>query len=317
MPDAAPPASHPLPPILLARSVNLLAGSSGAGKTALLAFLARQLRDGHGVLSAPAPSAPPFQAYIGGADKSWEHSSSKWFGLEGVELPHYALSDDRTFQKRRLRTKTDRIAILHECLCKVAPNATSFPRGSVVYLDPGTLFLGGNLLDYDACAVACAEIRELCQQMGDLCLVATVHAGKVKSDKKQGYARLQDQILGSAGLFGYSDTQMFLASPQEMRAKTATFLWSPHHAQEEVFQLGRGKTGRFLSVEDTELEAASWIVKVLALAPESALQFVDLLKEAIDRNLSKSSLHRLLDREIEAGRVRKVGHGKYALARKQ
>lgn len=315
-PVVAPPGVHPLEPIFLARSVNLLAGTSGAGKTALLALLSRLFHARADVFTAGAPPRPVYQAYVG-VDKSWEQSSRRWFALEGMhELPHYSLADDKKFQKRRLRTKTDRIAILEECLAKVSPNASTFPPGSVVYLDSGALFLGGNLLDYDACAVACMEVRELCQKVGDIALIATVHGSKIKADKKQGYARLQDHILGSAALYGYTDTQLYIASAEELRAKSATFLWAPHHGQQETFSLLRDPQGRYLSHEVSADVEASWIVSELAKAPGAELQFAALIRSAIDRGLSRATLARQLAREIGAGRVRKDRHGTYRLAGK-
>ena len=307
-------APGPLEPVLLAGSVNLLAGTSGVGKTAFLALLAKLLSHQAPVFGvAPSLPQPPYQAYIG-ANRSWTHSSSKWFALEGLQsLKHYSLVDDTTFKKRRMRTKADRLAILEECLAKVAP-AAGFPAGALVYVDSLALFLGGNLLDADATAVALLEVRELCQRLNHVALIGTMDASKPKADKKQGYARLQDHILGSTSLYTYSDTQMFLASPEELKTKHYTFLWAPHHSKSRTFQVSRDDAGRFLSEEISADVAACWIVGVLANAGLDGLQFIDLFKHAVERDLSRKTLQRQLDREIEAGRVRKVGHGRYALA---
>lgn len=301
----------PLEPVLLAGSVNLLAGTSGVGKTAFLAFLAKQLQHQAPVFGVePSLSSPPYQAYIG-TNRSWKHSSSKWFNLEGVTLPHYSLVDDAAFKKRRMRGKADRLAVLTECLHKVSPDGKSFPPGALVYVDSLALFLGGNLLDSDAVAVALLEVRELCQDLGHVSLIGTMDASKPKSDKKQGYARLQDHILGSTSLYTYSDTQMFLAAPEELKTKTYTFLWAPHHSKPRTLALSRDDAGRFLSEETTAIVAASWIVGALAGGP---LRFVELFKLAVERDLSRKTLQRQLDLEIDSGRVRKVSHGTYGLA---
>lgn len=295
--------------------MNLFAGASGVGKTAFLAMLAKQLRHHAPVLGvAPSLPHPPYQAYVG-VNRSWKHSSSKWFNLENLQtLPHYSLVDDKSFKKRRMRGKADRLAVLGECLAKVSPDGKTFPPGALVYVDSFSLFLGGSLMDSDAVAVALMEVRELCHDMGDVALIGTVDASKAKADKKQGYARLQDHILGSAALFTFSDTQMFLASPEELKTKTYTFLWAPHHCKPKTFQLSRDDAGRFLSEETTAEVAASWIIGVLANAEGHALQFVDLFRAAVERDLSRKTLQRQLDAEVAAGRVRKIGHGRYALA---
>jgi len=312
--SAHTPALGPLEPVLLAGSVNLLAGTSGVGKTAFLALLAKLLSHQAPVFGvAPTLPSPPYQAYIG-TNRSWVHSSAKWFALEGLQgLKHYSLVDDKVFKKRRMRTKADRLAILEECLAKVSPKG-GFPTGSLVYVDSLSLFLGGNLLDADSTAVALLEVRELCQQHNEVAIIGTMDASKPKADKKQGYARLQDHILGSTSLYTYSDTQMFLAAPEELKTKTYTFLWAPHHSKAKTFSVSRDDAGRFLSEEVSEMVAACWIVGVLANAGTDGLQFTDLFKAALERDFSKSTLHRQLAAEIEAGRVRKIGHGRYAIA---
>jgi len=171
--SAHTPALGPLEPVLLAGSVNLLAGTSGVGKTAFLALLAKLLSHQAPVFGvAPTLPSPPYQAYIG-TNRSWVHSSAKWFALEGLQgLKHYSLVDDKVFKKRRMRTKADRLAILEECLAKVSPKG-GFPTGSLVYVDSLSLFLGGNLLDADSTAVALLEVRELCQQHNEVAVRAT------------------------------------------------------------------------------------------------------------------------------------------------
>lgn len=315
-PPAAAPG--PLDPVFLGGSINLLAGSSGAGKTAMLAYMARCFLSGSSVFGLQ-PERIPYLAYIG-VDKSWVGSSSKWFSLENVKLKHYCLPDDKAFQKRRLRPKNDRTTIFHECLAKVAPDSNGFAPGSLVFVDPIALFLGGNLMDYDATAVACMELRAAAQEMGNVCIVGTVHGGKMKSDKKQGYARLQDHILGTAAQHGYSDTQMYLASAEELKSKTATFLLAPHHCKPQTFQFGRDEQGRYLlesgacSPGTTSGEVAfGWLHKALGEAPERTLDSGTIFKAAVDQDISRRTLFRLLTQELSAGRIAKVRHGVYQL----
>lgn len=306
----------PLEPIFFAGSINLLAGSSGVGKTALLAYLARLLHV-RAPLFGVQPESTPYLAYIG-LDKSWEHSSSRWFALEGLPIRHYCLADDPAFKMRRLRAKNDRITIFHECMAKVTPNGKTFPPGALVLFDPIALFLGGNLLDYDTCAVAAMELREVCEAMGLVTILGTVHGGKMKTDKQQGYVRLQDHILGSAALYGYTDTQLYLAGPEELKTKTAVLHVAPHHCKATSYFLGREADGRFVFAGAPEMlatPAPSWIVKVLAEAPDTTLEFAELLLEAADRDCNRKRLQRLLLQEIAVGRVERVGRGKYRITR--
>lgn len=302
-PSLSSPRPDPIEKILLANSVNLLAGAPGVGKTALIAWLLTRFRDTlpiFGYLPCPIPRI----AFIG-ADRSWENSTRFWFEAAGyADIPHYSLQDDRAFPPVRLRNRAGRIQILEQCLEKVGP----LPPGSLVVVDPLSLFLGGNLIDYDTCGVACSQIRRLCQDL-QFTLIGTAHSSKQKADRKERYKRLQDNILGSTALFGYTDTQMYLAAPDETGADHYTFLWAPHHKPPEMFPLGRDASGLFVPWEDST--AAALEAGLLALIPliEEGIGFGDLVLAA--EQMSRATVHRILQHFLEVGVVERVGHGRY------
>jgi hypothetical protein len=312
----------PMPPVILRHSVNLLAGAPGTGKTAFLVYMVQTLQHRRPFFTLPAATQPIYQAFIG-ADRSWDDSTRKWFDVQGIDadhFPHYSLQDDRQFQKSRLRKKHERIAIFKECLDKVSPEGTGiFPTPSLIYVDPLALFLGGNLLDYDTCLVACSELREICIDKG-ICIVGTAHAAKQKADKKETYLRLQDRILGSAALFGYTDTQLYLASPEETDRSTYTFLWAPHHAKSQMFAMTRDEEGRFVPVDNQPLESTAaagkppkaladvdWLLTLLA-EPKKATELVEV---GAERSVSRMTVYRRLNALCEQGRVKQVSRGVY------
>lgn len=312
----------PMPPVILRHSVNLLAGAPGTGKTAFLVYMVQTLQQQRPFFTLPAPSQPIYQAFIG-ADRSWDDSTRKWFDVQGLDadtFPHYSLQDDRKFQKSRLRKKHERIAIFKECLDQVSPTGSGvFPTPSLIYVDPLALFLGGNLLDYDTCLVACSELREICIDKG-ICIVGTAHAAKQKADKKETYLRLQDRILGSAALFGYTDTQLYLASPEETDRSTYTFLWAPHHAKSQMFAMSRDDHGRFVPVDNQPLESTAaagkppkpladvdWLLSLLA-EPKKATELVEV---GAERSVSRMTVYRRLNALCEQGRVKQVSRGVY------
>lgn len=312
----------PMPPVILRHSVNLLAGAPGTGKTAFLVYMVQTLQHQKPFFTLPAPAQPIYQAFIG-ADRSWDDSTRKWFDVQGIDadsFPHYSLQDDRQFQKSRLRKKHERIAIFRECLDRVSRDGSGvFPTPSLIYVDPLALFLGGNLLDYDTCLVACSELREICIDKG-ICIVGTAHAAKQKADKKETYLRLQDRILGSAALFGYTDTQLYLASPEETDRSSYTFLWAPHHAKSQMFAMGRDEEGRFVPVDGQPLESTTaakgakkplqdvdWLLSLLA-EPKKATELVEV---GAERSVSRMTVYRRLNALCDEGRVRQVSRGVY------
>lgn len=312
----------PLPPVILGASVNLLAGAPGTGKTAFIAWLVRQLATG-GDIFGLRPKTPPYQAFIA-ADRSWIYSTIRWFQLEGMDhLPAYSLQDDAGFKKSRLRKKSDRIAIFEECLDRVSPTGDGkFPLGSLIYVDPLALFLGGNLIDYDACLVACSELREICLQKG-ISIIGTAHAAKQKADKKEQYVRLQDRILGSAALFGYTDTQLYLAAPAELGRKPEdpyVFLWAPHHAKTAMFDLVRDEHGRFSPADGgtspqpqpaaalLASPEAIWL-RTEALGGDAPVRLGKLLELAALQSISRSALYRYLGALEQAGQIESPRRG--------
>lgn len=307
----------PLPPVLLGGTINLLAASPGCGKSTLLAWLARQV-------AAKTPlwgydwNEVPWQGIIC-ADRSWDRSTSRWFALEGMQdIPAYSLQDDVDFSKARLRHRHQRVAVFEHCLKQLSPEKNGkFPVGSLIYVDPLALFLGGNLIDYDTCLVACSELRELCTAKG-ITVIGTAHSSKQMADKRARYLRLQDRILGSTALFGYTDTQMFLAGPGEVDEQMLhyVFLWHPHHAPPATFRFDRDAEGRFVPGEQLEgaerttpaavaTDFPDWLQEALA-GPRTFLELVVLAGE---HEMSRATLNRRLSALKREGRVVQPKHG--------
>lgn len=299
LPTEAP---DPLPQILLGETINLLAGAPNTGKTALIAKMAQQFRDQEPIFGRqPGPVA--FQGIIT-ADRSWPKSSALWFELSGFpDIPRYALQDDLSFNPSRLRFKRNRMQILEESVERLNP-----PSGGLIYIDPLAPFLGGNLNDYDACMVACMEIRRLCRSR-HITIIGMTHAGKQKNDPKEQYVRLQDRILGSAAQFGYTDTQMYLSSPDELGVPHYTFLWHSHHSPPETFPLVRDAFGMFIPYEEgvqrSELED-----NLLGFLPREGdgSPTMDLVRRF---GVSRVTLWRALNRLREEGMVEQVGRGRW------
>lgn len=306
---APPEAEHPqfppdpIPTIIPGASVNLLAGAPGAGKTALSSWIMCQFRDNLPIFGHQPTPIPKLGIIC--ADRSWAQSTSKWFALAGYgDIPHYSLLDDDEFSVRRLRQKQERVTILEACLDKLF-----LPWGSLVLVDPLALFLGGNLLDYDTCLVACAEIRGACRRRG-ITIIGTAHASKQRADKNQRYLRLQDRIAGSVALFGYTDTQMYLASPAEIEEEFSVFHWSPHHAVSQDFKLTRADNGLFIPYEGKEGDLvweARTLLTIIAESP-TLTKLTDIVPIAeVQFGWSRSKVYRYVGDLVQAHLLIRVG----------
>ena len=292
-----------IPNLLIARGLNMFVGASGVGKTALLSTLVRNLRDGR-LIFGHQPRPVPAIGVIN-ADRGWARGAGEWYRRAGCpDIRHYSLLDDRKFDVRRLRRKWDRPQLLFEMA-----SSLQLPRGSALIIDPISMFLGGNLLDYDACASACIEIHRWLDEY-DLTTVSTAHSAKLKADKQERYARMQDQILGSTALLGYTDSQLYLASPEETGKPYYTLLLHSHLAPPEFHYLERDEQGLFVPYSGADEGNCT---RLLTLLPEDGAEiaFKALVELAEGIPLSRATVHRVLQVLIERERVVNTGRGKY------
>lgn len=297
------PFPDPIPGIIRFGSMNILAGSSGVGKTCLMAWILTRFRDGLPLFGHPV-ATPPRIGYIC-ADRGWA-SANYWLSKVGyADIPFYSLADDPHFIPKSLRTKHRLTEILDACI-----EHLHLPPGSLVVVDPIALFLGGNLNDYQSCACACLEIRRLCSTR-QITLWGLAHASKQKADKKERYQRLQDRIVGSTAQLAYGDTQMYLASPEEQGTKHYTFLWHSHTAPAQEFSLGRGTDGLFIEWADSVQVAEENSILQAIPVSEEGIGFGELI---VLSGASKSTVHRYIQELIRTDAVQKVGHGRYRRA---
>ena len=319
---AFPP--DPLPPFIFGGSVNILAGASGTGKTALAAQWAVALRDGKTLLGQQIGKITGIGVIS--ADRSWEQSSGFWFNLAGwPDIPHYSLQDDDGFDIKRLARRTELMTILGESL-----NVLNLPWGSVVLCDPVGLFLGGDLINYYACLVACSTIRRMCRVRG-ITLIGAAHASKQIADPKRRYMRPEDRIAGSTALLGYSDTQFYLASPEEVNTDHYLLYVKSHHAPPASYRLDRLDNGLFSTPESIQptarrpqkmfVEALDTLLLWLPGPSADGIEFGDLVVTAeqdhrlqgswSSRESAERTIRRWLGRLIKDGRVERTPQGRY------
>lgn len=297
------PYLDPIPGIINHGSINPLAGASGVGKTCFLAWFLSQLRDGKPIFGHEV-NTPPAIGYLA-ADRGWEGGGRYWFEKAGyADIKVYSLSDDPNFVASRLRNK---LRLVNDVLA-TSLDRMELPPGSLVVVDPSALFLG-NPNDYHATAVTMLEIRRVLR-IRQLTMIGTAHTSKQKADKKERYMRLQDRINGSGAQLGYGDTQMYLAGPDETGKKHYTFLWHPHTAPAQEYQLGRNAEGLFVPWA-TSIEAVNEAL-IYDMVPADGTE-VTLAAVLIgcEGGLSRATIFRKLKELIVKGLIEKPFEGVY------
>jgi hypothetical protein len=283
--------------------ISILAGAPNIGKTALLSTLVRDIRDGRPIFGH-VPRILPAIGMIN-ADRGWDKGAGHWFDISGYgDIRHYSLADDRSFDPRRLRRRFERTDLLAGFIDRL-----ELPPDSLLIVDPISLFLGGNLLDYDTCMVACHEIRAYLHRRR-YTLLATAHSGKMKANKQERYLRTSDQILGTTAIPGFTDAVLHLASPEELGKSYYRLVWHPHCAKAETYLLDRDEQGLFVPWTGADAET---LARVLTLIPEDGapIAFGALVELAEAIPLSRRTVKYALDTLIERVTIERAGHGLY------
>lgn len=308
----ASPARYPplIPNILETPTLNMLAGASGIGKTALLTGLLGEILAGRPVFDH-AITPPPAIGYIC-ADRPSE-GALKWQRKVGIEhrVVMYDLIGDLNFDLAQLLPKHAGPPQLAYCIEQLR-----LPYGSLIIVDPIALFIGV-LNDYRSVGIACARIQRWLMEH-PYCVVGIAHVGKQKADPKERYLRPQDRILGSGAQLGYTGTQMALLSPEESGRKDGryTFLWNPHDTYAQAFHLAkRPQDGTFdfasIMVDDGDVPEVLTpdLATLLALLPDppKAIATAGLIQ--LCQDTARPTLFRRLQKLLRLGLVEQPKRG--------
>jgi AAA domain len=309
-----PPECQPalIDKLLPANSIHLLAGAPGAGKTTLAAWLLRELRDGQPVFGYP--SHPPAAMAVLVADRGWS-SHAQWFAAVGLaDIPHYSLHDDAGFRWDRLKHADGWMATLLDALTW---KLGALPPGSLLLVDPLTVFLGGDMINYNRIFAALGVLGQLCVARR-LTILGTAHASKQRGGPFQ-YTRPQDRILGSTALVGCADTVFYLATPAETQNDWCELTWTPHHAPAASRRLRRNQdTGLFEFLEDeapaTVVCREGIVLEAVGLAPTPIRA---ILRAASAHGLSRTTVYRTLNALADEQLILPCQHGHWRRATPQ
>lgn len=293
-----------IPKILMANTINLIAGASGVGKTAMTAEWLARFRDGRSICGKPT-TMPAGGLGIVVCDRKWA-SHKQWFDLVGFgDIPHYSLCDDGGFNPEVLHNR-----VLLDGVFEKAIKSLGLGRGALVVVDPISIFISGNLIDYRQTAVSLIKLERICSRLG-VTVLGTAHMSKQKG-KEDRYLRPQDRILGSTAFAGYTDTQMYLLSPDDLDTEYYGFGWIPHNAPSETFMFTRDSQGLFVPYEMPDKVQDQLHIYAMISEDPVGTRTKEILKACQDQiNISKATFYRYLTEMKEAGKIEKIGHGSW------
>lgn len=296
------PFADPIPGILAFGSLNLLSGASGVGKTALLADWCRRWRDGDSICWKPTSVPTNIGILVG--DRKWA-DHKQWFDLVGFgDIAHYSFRDDTGFAWDRLHSRQAVTDIFEK-----AVDGLKLQPGSLLIVDPISLFVPGNLIDYKNVAVGMGKLDRVITKRKITC-IGIMHMAKQKGDHKDRYTRPQDRILGSSALLGFSDTPMYLLGPEDMDDECYGFGWIPHHAPMETFQFTRNDQGLFVPFAAPDQESNMAAMLNLITAATTGTKTKEIVDFATGQlAIPTRSVHWYLERLQSAGKIQRVQRG--------
>ena len=323
-----PPPSRIPPPIipkgiLPGGQVHLLSGASGVGKSALLYQLVAAAIRGEKWMGLDIRT-PQFVGMITSDRRGSDHQ--EWLETLNIhtDVPVYSLVDDHSlsglklsrgfFGKDKVRTRTARFELFCQSMDKLVARAELevIPWDSLIILDPISLFMGGNLLDYNSVYTHMFDLSQWCVRHGAT-IIGLCHAGKQRGDPKVRYSRPQDRVLGSTAQTGCAGTTLHLAPPTETMEMWSEVIWVPHHAPAGLVRIVRDDKGLFVEASAAEVSSADMAaLKLLVLFPPDgqAMATKSILRQAeVVLNLKRTQTMKHMQTLTENGFIEPVKRG--------
>lgn len=296
----------PIPVILPHGSICTLSGASGVGKTALVSgWIARWQRGAS--INGHATNTPTEIGLLA-VDRPWRDYAS-WHERAGVApIKHLALRDDYNFDWNVFREWRHVPTLFGQLLDR--PELNLAP-GSLLIIDPLPLFIPGRLNDYKDTAIGMGLLDKVLRAR-QLTLLGIFHVAKQKANVQDRYLRAQDRILGSGGQIGYTETAMYLLSPEESDEPCHVAGWIPHQAKEETFRYKRDDSGLFVPFhifDDIGRQEHAYA----CLPIDGSTIATNVLHSLICNVLAcdQRTAYRYVRKLTSDGRIQKVGRGLY------
>lgn len=305
-PTPVVPFPDPIEHLMPFGSISTLSGASGVGKTAFLAGMVKTWQSG-GQLFGLTTTMPP-QIGMLACDRPWRDHQA-WFDRAGCTgFPHYSLRDE-PYNWEALRDSKQVPKVFGGLV-----DSLKLPPGSLLIVDPISLFIPGRLFDYKDVAIGLglldAELKKR-----HLTTLGVFHVAKQKGNKNERYMRPQDRILGSSALIGYSETAFYLISPDEAERRTYEFGIISHQLKGTAYQYTRNDKGLFIPAEifdDIHEEEAALTILPFDGTGLTTAQWALEIQRLMSCSLSTAE--RLMRKLRRADRVVKLGKGKYRRA---
>lgn len=294
--------------ILPAGEVSILAGSSGAGKSTLIMQALKAFENGEDTWLGKKLNYDARWGYLAN-DHAWKlyEETANRVQLSLNDMPHISLMDDESIDLEKFRTSP--LLLLEELLSRLVDHGCN-----AIVVDTLVSWFGGDIRNYNLPAYALLRLGRWCRKH-QATLLGMHHATKARTDYT--FKRAQDRISGSMALLGFSSTQLCLLPPDETGEAASQFHVIAHNAPPLVIPLKKTEQGIFIpfDVGDEPLSPIEEsMLRFIGEQGEGAVVSRNSIAEAL-RGTSAATIDRNLKKLVAAGRLTKVRHGEYTIAK--
>lgn len=277
-------------PYLEKKSVNILAGRSGAGKTHLMMQL----------MSLYGDRLPPI-LYLAADQAAATYTPIRQkYGLDDTKIIFYSRIDEMA---KLPADQAEPLFFDAQGSYKwLQERHAAHPECRIIICDPGQSFVPTKRLNDQTSVIGGMGV--LCRwcQEHDVTLILTWHTNKRHDD----IADVFDQLSGSHAVLGHSSTKALLTAPPPAVSANHVLYVRGKAFADQLYELERSKTdGKFVFLESPSTVYLKVYAHISSFGTDvSTLKSKDLCSER--------TLFRALDLLVKENMVERVGKGVYA-----
>jgi hypothetical protein len=299
-------------------AIHLLGGAPFAGKSTMLAQLAKAFITGESFLDGLKFSRlEPDEIGIILSDRPWSDNDI-WIKKLGIEsIQRYSIPDDPHMTPFMREVKDDPIygfRVFEQCF-----SALEDPdRIRVLMLDVMTnVFLGKSVHDTPGVHRHMVNFQQFAKQ-NNLAIIGSCYGTKQKKGQADQYARPVDRIMGAPTLRGCASSLLFLTAPGEDKDSTQDgyqpLHWFSRHGESRTFNLKRDAAGLFVQANDVVTAGSpsrrSWDVSSYIDRPMTRAELVEMGKAD---GHSKTAMYEGINHAVRTGLIMELPDGRFCL----
>lgn len=314
---SVPPSSRtpgPVPGLFESHTINLIIGTSGAGKTQFLLNQLENYGTGGGFLNHAAPPSGPVQLGMlacNRAEDDIQHSLVKFPFLSDQQNFPYAM-----WEPEESLSDSDNFHAAYDKLNSYIVEARR-PVRLLIIENLQALMTSGKILDTKLVKEFCNSLRVFCRARG-VTIIGTVGTPKMKGTEC--YPQLADRIPGAncwasemATLMGVE--RIKLHRPAELRPAGRKIIVQTSDAPDEVHWgkfLENGKldvSPDHIPIDDAENDTEKFFdAKLAAAKPGTEFKVKDLVGWGEEIKVGPRTVERWATKRTEDGALKRTGH---------